>query len=91
MGLLLKKKKLFEMDPKVLDLDSLSALQASCIAKLVLVNEELISRYKNVAEMGSDIPKAEDTKGHLIEIAEHLKNMNTILNLELSRITGEQG
>lgn len=44
----LRKKKLFECDPKALDLDMLSHLQASLVARLILVNTELGGRWRNI-------------------------------------------
>jgi len=88
MGLFKKEKKLFEHDPKELDLDMLSHLQASLVAKLVLVNEELISRYKNITHLGSDLPNSSGARSVLTDSANHLDKINELLQSELARITG---
>lgn len=89
MGNLGKKKMLYEYDPKELDLDSLSELQASLIAKLYLVNQELIDRYTNVSKLGSGLPNSEGAIEALTASAGHLENVNTFLRTELARITNK--
>lgn len=91
MGFFKKDKKLYDYDPKELDLELLSHLQAGLVAKLVLVNEELISRYKNIVELGSEIKNSENQITVLIEGAKHLENINLVLHSELIRITGKTG
>lgn len=88
MGLFSKERKLVDYDPKELDLDMLSHLQASLVAKLILVNEELISRWVSVATLGSDIPNTEGAQATLQSGAAHLKEFNTMLEEELARIVG---
>ena len=51
MGTFSKEKKLVDYYLKELDLEMLSQLQASLIAKLILVNEELSSRWKNISAL----------------------------------------
>lgn len=90
MKLFTKKKKLYEYDPKELDLETLSELQASLIAKLFLVNQELVHRYKNVTDLSSGLPGSENARTILSDSADHLEKVNTFLQAELARITGKQ-
>jgi hypothetical protein len=89
MGIFNKKKKLFEYDPKELDLDTLSELQTSLIAKLFLVNQELISRLKNVTNLGSTLPDSENAMAVLTDRSDHLEKVNSFLQSELSLLTGK--
>ncbi len=59
MGLFSKKKNLIDYDPKELDMEMLSHMQASLVAKLMLVNEELIKRYANIVDLSSDLSDSE--------------------------------
>jgi len=53
-----KGKILINQDPRKLNLEALSFLQSSVMAKLLLVNNELIRRYSGLGkvalEMGGD-------------------------------------
>jgi hypothetical protein len=89
MSILTKGKKLYEHDPEELDLETLSELQASLIAKLFLVNQELISRYKNVTDLSSGLPGSANARTVLSDSADHLEKVNTFLQAELARITGK--
>lgn len=91
MGLFSKEKKLVDYDPRELNFEMLSQLQASLVAKLILVNEELSSRWKNISALGSDLPNSEDVRAVLGSGAEHLEEFNSILQSELARITGNTG
>ncbi len=83
-----KKKKLFERDPKTLDLDMLSHLQASLVAKLILVNEELHRRYESLAGLSEEVPGSEKSQNVLEQGAVRLEAFNVYLNEELNRIVG---
>jgi hypothetical protein len=91
MGPFSKEKKLVDYDLKELDLEMLSQLQASLVAKLILVNEELSSRWKNISALGSDLPNSDDARAVLDSGTEHLEEFNSILQSELARITGNAG
>ncbi len=82
-----RKKKLFEYDPKTLSLELLSHLQASLIAKLILVNNELQSRFTKLAELSSGLDNVEDARKVMSDGADRLGRFNIILNLELERIS----
>jgi len=91
MGQFSKEKKLVDYELKELDLEMLSQLQASLIAKLILVNEELSSRWKNISAFGSGLPNSADARAVLDNGAKHLEELNSILQSELARITGNAG
>jgi len=84
-----RKKKLIDYDPKELDLETLSHLQASLVAKLILVNEELINRYTNIVDLSNDLPDSRKSRAVLKKGAERLQGFNNILEIELAHISGK--
>ncbi len=89
MGVDSDPKKLFEYEPHELNLDALKDLQTSLIAKLFLVNQELIARYKNITDLDPGIPQSEDAITTIKAGVDHLENVNTFLQAEIARITGK--
>jgi hypothetical protein len=89
MGLITSKKKLFEYEPQELDLDSLNELQTSLIAKLFLVNQELILRYKNITDLDPDLPQSDDAIALIAASMDHLEKVNAFLQAEIARLTGK--
>lgn len=83
-----KQKKLFEEDPETLSLELLSRLQASLIAKLILVHSEMEKRYRNLVSLSEGLPASDAPQTTLLRSADHLEQLNTILSAELSRISG---
>lgn len=81
-----RKAKLIERDPKTLDLETLLGLQGALVAKLMLVNEELRSRYANLAELSQDLDAS--AWRTFTDGADRLKAFNALLETELTRITG---
>lgn len=90
MTIFSRQKQLYEYDPKELDLNTLTELQTSLIAKLFLVNQELIWRFRNVTELGTGLPKSKGALAVLSDSADHLVKVNTFLKAELARITGKE-
>lgn len=82
-----RKKKIFEYDPKDLNLELLSTLQVSLIAKLILVNDELKLRYQNISGLSSELPDVADSRQLLSESAARLSQINEVLRDELERAT----
>ncbi len=82
-------KKLFEYEPQELDLDALNELQTSLIAKLFLVNQELIVRYKSITDFDPGLPQSEDAIATIKASVDHLENVNAFLQAEIARITGK--
>jgi len=60
----------------------LSQLQVSLVAKLILVNKELISRCKNASALGSNFPNTEAARAVLETGAVDLEKFNSILYSE---------
>ena len=89
MGIFSKKKKLIDYDPKKLSLEMLSQLQASLIAKLMLVNKELIHRYVNIVDLSGDLPDTGKSRAVLKSGAKRLQEFNCILETELAHILGK--
>jgi hypothetical protein len=89
MALFKKNKKLYERDPKELDLDVLSHLQAALFAKLILVNYELIGRYRKLSEHSEDLDNTDNARSVLDNGAERLEQINVILESELARVSGK--
>jgi len=53
------KRKLIDRDPKTIDLINLTILEKSLMAKLLLVNNELIKRYTKLIEASLGMPEME--------------------------------
>ena len=83
-----KSKKLFEYDPRELDICMLSQLQASLTAKLILVNNEMGARYEAVITLDQDNPKTVNARTVLKEGIQHLNEFNIYLDSKLARIEG---
>jgi hypothetical protein len=78
-------KKLFEYDPRTLDLEKLTLLEKSLMAKLLLVNRELIGRYTKLMELGKDMPNmADGVKVMAAGVADRIK-VNMMLEDKLAR------
>jgi hypothetical protein len=75
-------KKLIEAEPASLDVESLSLLQASLTAKLILTNKELSSRWKNLAVLSSGAEHAAFAEG-----VKWLRGFNVLLETALAHIT----
>jgi hypothetical protein len=84
------RKPLYQRDPKTLSLDHLSHLQASLVAKLMLVNLEIFSRYRRISDISAGLPDSNGSISTLTKSADHLEQINIVLNSELGRITGRK-
>ena len=81
-----RKKELFDCEPGELDLVLLAHLQASLLAKLILVNEEMHNRYRKVLDSG----ESGNSRKVLADGAHSLASFNKYLENELARITGKR-
>jgi hypothetical protein len=79
-----RKKRLYEMAPESLDLEALSLLQCSLLAKLLQVTKDLQLRFDVLATEGNPI----DSKGAAF-FATEAKRMNGIL-LILDNVLAQQ-
>jgi hypothetical protein len=86
-----KKNKLIEYDPKTLDLEKLSVLQKSLIAKLLLVNNELIKRYTTLIELSKGMADMEDGRKIFADDVARLIRLNMVLEDELARVLKPAG
>lgn len=84
-----RKKKLIDEDPKTLSLEVLSILQASLMAKLLLVNDELQGRYRRLAELSEGLPDAEANASLFKSSTDELRGFNLIINQILAKSTGK--
>ena len=75
-----RKRELFEEDPKSLSLESLSTLQTSLISKLILVNDEIMGRYRRLAELSNGLPNAEANASLFSDGANQLRAFNLVLH-----------
>jgi hypothetical protein len=82
--MLFRKKKLIDHDPKTLSLELLSTLQGSLIAKLILVNTELASRWRSIAQ-SADLPDSGGARKTLVDGAERVETLNRVLNAALAQ------
>lgn len=85
-----RNRKLIEYDPSELDVEMLSHLRASLLAKLVLVNKELIQRYRDLVEIGTSVAGTDEARHTLSKSADHLQAFGVSLEHELSRIACTQ-
>ena len=77
---------MIDYKPEELNLELLSQLQGSLVAKLLLVNQELISRYRSVMSLSQDLPESKANRDVLSKSADRLEKFNEILESELARI-----
>jgi hypothetical protein len=77
------QKRLFEHDPKELNLEWLVTLQSALVAKLLLVNRELSTRCQNLVVLSDRLPHVEDEREKLLKSAHRCDKMNVILEAHL--------
>ena len=82
-----RKKRLIDYDPAKLNLEMLSTLQGSLVAKLIIVNEELRRRWQSVADLSEDLPNSGASRAVLASGAARLERFNAFLETELAEIT----
>ena len=77
------EKRLFEYDPKELNLELLVTLQSALVAKLLLVNRELSTRCRNLVALSDRLPNVEDERKKLLKSAHWCDRINVILETHL--------
>ncbi len=85
------QKRLFEYDPKELNLELLATLQSALVAKLLLVNRELSARGRNLVALSDRLPNVEDEREKLLKRAHWCDKMNVILEAHLIQQHGQSG
>lgn len=84
-----KERKLFEMDPKELDMERLLLLQVSVVAKLTLINDELQSRWERLVELLTGDPIHESSVSDFARYAREVRGLNAVLHVVLAREVGK--
>jgi hypothetical protein len=83
-------KKLYDYDPRTLDLERLTLLEKSLMAKLLLVSRELIERYTKLIDLSKDMPNMTDGRKVMAAgVADRVK-LNILLENELSHVLKEK-
>jgi hypothetical protein len=81
------QRRLFEMDPKDLDLTLLHHMQGALIAKLLLVNREAVSRYEELLATSDLLAENQEKRQTLEAHKDKLCKINRVLESELSQFT----
>jgi hypothetical protein len=79
------KRKVIDRDPKTLDLTDLIAVEKSLVAKLWLVNNEIINRYSKLIESARGAAQTEEAIKVFADGIARRINVNLALERELSR------
>lgn len=87
--MLSSRKKLYESDPKTLNIEALSLLFASLLAKLLLVSRELGGRYEKLASLSKNLDNTEDTRAVLLDGFKKLRGLSLILENVLAEELGK--
>lgn len=77
------QKRLFEYNPKELNLELLVTLQSALVAKLLLVNRELSARGRNLVALSDGLPNVENEREKLLKSAHWCDQVNVILEAHL--------
>jgi hypothetical protein len=81
-----KKKALIDCDPRELDLEMLTFLQSSVMAKLLLVNNELIRRYSGLGKVALEMDNNDQYLRAFFAAVDRCRQMNSILNVALAEV-----
>jgi hypothetical protein len=84
------KKKLIDYDPQNLHLEKLSLLEKSLMAKLLLVNRELVRRYTKLIEASAGLNGMEDGRKIFADGIARRTKLDIVLEDELSRVIGPE-
>lgn len=76
--------------PDTLSIDELITLQASLLAKMLLVNDELHARYADILASTDEKPSSVEARDVLTRAAAHLVALNRVLRDELARVLSEK-
>ena len=81
-----KRKALIDQDLRQLDLEMLTFLQSAVMAKLLLVNNELIRRYRNLGQVAQEMDNSDQYLRAFFSGVDRCEQINAILNARLLRI-----
>jgi hypothetical protein len=87
---LLRDEVLSHAAPDTLSIEELVSLQASLLAKMMLVNGELHARYVDILASTDETQSDREARDVLARAAAHLEEMDHILRDELARIMDEK-
>ena len=79
-----EKPKLFEEDPKNLTFEMALLLQSALMAKLILVNRDLVRRYNGLAEGANGLPDGQALSKQFLHWSDECQRMNSIFEFVLS-------
>lgn len=87
---LLRDELLTHAAPDTLSIEELVTLQASLLAKMMLVNSELHARYADILASTDEMPSSSEARDVLTRAAAHMESLNRILRDELARVVSEK-
>jgi len=76
-------------NPEGMQLEELGKEQAQLMIRLVAVNGELASRYRNIAQSAGEVAGVAEQVRILGEAADHLDHLNEQLSKELAPMQGD--
>jgi hypothetical protein len=79
-----KRKALIDQDLRQLDLEMLTFLQSAVMAKLLLVNNELIRRYRNLGQVAQEMDNSDQYLRAFFSGVDRCEQINAILNVALA-------
>lgn len=83
---LLRDEVLSHAAPDTLSMEELVTLQASLLAKMMLVNGELHARYTDILSSTDETQSGREARDVLTKAAAHMEEMNHLLREELARV-----
>jgi hypothetical protein len=87
---LLRDEVLSHAAPDTLSIEELATLQASLLAKMMLVNGELHARYVDILASTDEAQSNSEARDVLAKAAAHLEEINHVLRDELARVMNEK-
>ncbi len=87
---LLRDELLSHAAPDTLSIEELVTLQASLLAKMMLVNGELHARYVDILASTDETQSGSEARDVLRRAAAHLEEINHVLRDELARVVSEK-
>lgn len=87
--MLFRKRTLIEYDPATLSVPLLLKLQAGLLAKLILVNDEIIRRDRNMVAIAAELPNVDRAREVFAATVARLAEMNAVLRAKFDRRQGK--
>lgn len=83
-----RKRKLIDYEPGELSFPRLLQLQGALLAKLILVNDEIVRRDKDVLNVTAELPNMQRARETFAATVARLTEMNIALRAEFDRRQG---